>query len=269
MTEAEADTSADLFLGGRIEVLQPKRGHHRSGLEATLLAASVPTETKGVVIDAGAGAGVVGLGVAARCPAANVVLVERDATLVALSADSLRLPRNQAIAARVKSTRLDIAADEPTRVAAGLNREAASVLLMNPPFYAEAAVTSSPSPERAAAHAREAGLEDWFRFAAWALAPGGALIVILQVEALPELLAGLAGRFGSIDILPVHPRAEHKAARVLVRGVKGSRSPLALLPGLALHEEGAKAFRPSVDALLRGAADLGEIHPSWLGRAGR
>ncbi len=267
MSAAEAETSTDLFLGGRIEVLQPKRGHHRSGLEATLLASSVPAETNGLVIDAGAGAGVVGLGVAARCPGAEIVLVERDVTLVGLSEASLRLPANQTFAARVTAAKLDIAADEVTRAGAGLHRESAAAVLMNPPFYAEAEVTSSPSAERAAAHSRPAGLEDWFRFAAWALVPGGTLLVILQADALPELLAGIAGRFGAVDVLPIHPRAGDPAGRVLVRARKGSRGQLALLPGLVLHEDGDKAYRPGVDALLRGKADLLEIHPPWRLRA--
>lgn len=266
MSAAAAEASTDLFLGGRIEVLQPKRGHHRSGLEAVLLASAIPADTKGSVIDAGAGAGVVGLAVAARCPAADVVLVERETTLVGLSEASLRLPGNRAFAARVRTARLDLAADEASRAAAGLQRESAAVALMNPPFYAEAEVTSSPSSERAAAHSRPAGLEDWFRFAAWALLPGGTVLVILQAEALPELLAGIAGRFGAADVLPIHPRAADPAGRVLVRARKGSRGPLALLPGLVLHDDGGKAYRPGVDALLRGNADLLEIHPPWAAR---
>jgi tRNA1(Val) A37 N6-methylase TrmN6 len=262
VTSPAADTSTDRFLGGLIEVLQPLQGHHRSGLEAAILAASLPADTAGVVVDAGAGAGVVGLAVAARCAAADVLLVEREEALVALSQASLGLPGNRAFADRVAIARLDITADEATRIAAGVRREGAIAVLMNPPFYSEAAATSSPSPERAAAHSRPTGLEDWFRFAAWALRPDGRLVVILQAEALPELLAGTSGRFGALDVLPIHPRADGKAARVLVRAVKGSRSPLALLPGLVLHEDG-KGFRPDVDALLRGKADLAEIHPAW------
>ena len=32
--------SVDAFLGGRVEAVQPRAGHHRSGLDAVLLAAA-------------------------------------------------------------------------------------------------------------------------------------------------------------------------------------------------------------------------------------
>ncbi len=50
--------TADAFLGGKVEALQPAAGHHRSGLEAVLLAASLDSRIAGTVVDLGAGAGV-------------------------------------------------------------------------------------------------------------------------------------------------------------------------------------------------------------------
>ncbi len=42
MSDARAGaTTADAFLGGAVEAVQPTLGHHRSGLEAVLLAAAV------------------------------------------------------------------------------------------------------------------------------------------------------------------------------------------------------------------------------------
>jgi tRNA1(Val) A37 N6-methylase TrmN6 len=36
-------------------------------------------------------------------------------------------------------------------------------------------------------------------------------------------------------LLPIHPRAVRPAARILVRAVKGRRTPLVLAPPLVLH----------------------------------
>jgi tRNA1(Val) A37 N6-methylase TrmN6 len=57
-------------------------------------------------------------------------------------------------------------------------------------------------------------------------------------------------------VLPIHPRAGEPAHRIIVRGVKGSRAPLRILPGLMLHE--GAGFTPLVEALHRGEAVLGE-----------
>ena len=46
----------DAFLGGRVLVLQPARGGgHRSGLDAVYLAAAVPEDVQGHVVDLGSG----------------------------------------------------------------------------------------------------------------------------------------------------------------------------------------------------------------------
>ena len=65
----------------------------------------------------------------------------------------------------------------------------------------------------------------------------------------------MTGRFGGILVLPIHPRAGEPAGRVLVHGIKGSRAPLQLLPGLVLHDAG-KGFRPEIEAVLRHGAPL-------------
>ncbi|MBV1705232.1 MAG: methyltransferase, partial [Hyphomicrobiales bacterium] len=56
---ADADT-ADGFLGGRLTLRQPARGH-RFGSDAALLAACAPTDCDGEIMDVGAGVGAVGL----------------------------------------------------------------------------------------------------------------------------------------------------------------------------------------------------------------
>jgi tRNA1(Val) A37 N6-methylase TrmN6 len=56
-------------------------------------------------------------------------------------------------------------------------------------------------------------------------------------------------------VLPLHSREGEAAHRVIVQGRKGSRAPLALLPGIVLHGEG-HAFVPAIDAALRRGAAL-------------
>ena len=47
-------------------------------------------------------------------------------------------------------------------------------------------------------------------------------------------------RFGDIRIAPLYPAPGAAASRVIVQGVKGSKAPLQLLPGLVLHDAGQR-----------------------------
>jgi tRNA1(Val) A37 N6-methylase TrmN6 len=101
----------------------------------------------------------------------------------------------------------------------------------------------------------EGGLGRWVGFMAAMARPGGSLRLIHRAEALGDVLAALAGRFGAVSVVPLHPRAREPAARVLVHAVKGSRAPLKLRPGVILHADG-NGFAPEIAAVLRCGAGL-------------
>jgi tRNA1(Val) A37 N6-methylase TrmN6 len=263
MLVAAPETTVDAFLGGRVEAVQPARGHHRSGLDAVILAAALGQGARGRVVDLGAGAGVAGFSLAARAPGVSVVLVEREAELVACARQALERPTNAAFAARVEPVQGDILTGA-TRKAAGLLPAQFDHALMNPPFHDPGRVRVSPDDLRARAHVlEESGLDAWFRAAAALVRPRGTLAAILPADRLPDVLMACDGRFGGLAVLPLHPRGDEPAVRVLVRGVKGSRAPIRLLPGLVLHGETGSVFRPGPAAILRDGASLADIHSPW------
>jgi len=228
--------SDDAFLGGRLQILQPRQGY-RAGMDAVVLAAAVGDRGGGAfrVLDAGAGVGTAGLAVAWRCEGARVVLLEREPALAELAR------RN--IARNGFETRVSVVEADLFGVSRGALAEAGAVegafdqVITNPPYHAHGAGTSSQSALKAASHAMEyAALDDWCRFLARMARPGGEALVVHKTEALPELIEALKGRFGALSILPLHARAGEPAARVLVRGIKGSRAPLRIEAGLVLHE---------------------------------
>jgi len=98
-------------------------------------------------------------------------------------------------------------------------------------------------------------LGQWVRTAVRLLRPSGVVTLIWRADGLDMLLGALAAGFGAVTFLPVHPKPGAAAIRVLARAVKGSRAPLALLPGLVLTDAGGK---PSVEAeaILREGAAL-------------
>ena len=251
ITSAEpAGTTLDAFLEGRIKVFQPRSGY-RAGLDAVLLAAAVNAQAGQAieVADLGAGVGTVGLCIAARIPCANVVLVEKAPVLAALA--------DANIAANGFAERMCTVCADLTSMEANLGRERYDTVVANPPYQTEGEGRAPPDPLKAGSHMMDTGgMDRWLRCAAGMVKPRGTLIFIHKVSALPELLSAFKGRFGAIRVLPVHPRAGQPANRVLVSGIKGSRAPLQMLPGLIVHSDAGHEFTPAARAILRDGASL-------------
>lgn len=242
----------DAVLGGALLLRQPRRGH-RVGHDAVLLAAACPAQGGEHVVDLGAGVGAAGLAVAVRVSGVTVTLVEIDPDLAALAADNAQL---NGLAARVTSVGLDVAAPARAFAAAGLAADRVDRVLMNPPFNDPLRQRGSPDRRRRLAHAapREA-LVAWIRTAARLLRPGGTLTLIYRADGLVDLGHALAESFGAVTVLPVYPKPDQPAIRILVRATKASRAPLALLPGLVLNDVEGRPT-PQAEAVLRAGATL-------------
>jgi tRNA1(Val) A37 N6-methylase TrmN6 len=242
----------DAVLGGALRLRQPRRGH-RVGHDAVLLAAACPAHGREHVVDLGAGVGAAGLAVAARAPGVTVTLVEIDPDLAALAAENAQL---NGLAGRVTSVSLDAAAPARAFAAAGLAPDRVDRVLMNPPFNDPVRQRASPDGRRRLAHAApRAALAAWIRTAARLLRPRGTLTLIFRADGLVDLGHALAAGFGAVIVLPVHPKPDQPAIRILVRATKASRAPLVLLPGLVLNDVLGRPT-PQAEAVLRAGATL-------------
>jgi tRNA1(Val) A37 N6-methylase TrmN6 len=246
------ELSCDAWLGGRLTLVQPKRGH-RAGTDAALLAAAAHFQD-GLFVDVGAGAGAVALAILSRRPSVNADLVEIDPDLANLAAGNAE--RN-GFAGRARILRLDIC-DARARREAGLGDGRAEAVVTNPPFFDPGTVRVSPDAARARAHvlAGEAGaapLVVWMRACLAILKPNGRFVMIHRPGALAAILAAAENRLGALALMPVHPRAGASAHRLLVSGIKGSKAPLRIAPALILHEADGR-LTPHSDAIHRGEA---------------
>ena len=248
----EAPTD-DAFLGGALHILQPVSGY-RAGLDAVMLAAAVAADATGTrVLDVGAGVGTAGLCLARRVASTHVTLFEREPALARLARENAA--RNH-LGDRVSVLEGDVGLSAESAKVLGLEPESFDNVIANPPYHDADGGTPAPDSLKAGAHAMpDAGLERWARFMARMVVPGGAVTVIHKADALFRLLAAFDGRFGALQILPLQPHECAPAHRIIVQGRKGSRAPLTLLPGLALHGEDG-AFTPQAQAILRDGAAL-------------
>lgn len=241
--------SDDAFLGGLLQILQPRQGY-RAGLDAVMLAAAV--EDRGApftVLDAGAGVGTAGLCVARRCLEARVVLVERAGELTSLARENIE--RN-GLAHRASAVEADVSnAKSAVLEACGLAEASFDQVIANPPYHVEGAGTAAPNGLKASSHAMpEAALDDWMRFLARMAKPGGEMFMIHKAAALPDMLKAAEGRFGALTAFPLYSRAGEAAHRVLLRGTKGSRAPFRLETGYVVHRPDG-GFTEGAEAVLR------------------
>lgn len=240
-------STCDAFLGGRLQVSQPDHGF-RAGLDSVLLGAAVAPAAASL-LDLGAGVGTAALVALAHHPSRTATLVERDEAMLALAAHNVAA---NGFAGRARVVGLDVTAPGAERSAAGLPADHFASVIANPPFFDPGAGTAPAATRAEARHMQPAAVDLWVRAAATHATPGGEAIFIHAAASLPVLLAAFDRRFGALTVLPLCPRPGAAATRVLVRGIKGSRAPLALLASRILHADGGRDFLPEFDAIFRG-----------------
>jgi tRNA1(Val) A37 N6-methylase TrmN6 len=231
--------SVERFLNGRVIARQPEKGF-RAGLDAVMLAAAVPDGAN--ALELGAGSGAASLCLAARQPGMAITGLEIEPDLVRLANDNAAANEMQD---RVRFVRADIF-DPP----AALRRDYDCVLT-NPPFHGEGRV--SPQPERARAKMDRGALSGWLAAGLKRTASGGTLTAIVKADRLAEALAALPPT--GICVLPLWPKKDAAAKRVLIQVRKGSKAPCCLLPGRILHKDSG-AYTGEADAILRGETAL-------------
>jgi len=244
------DVSEDRLLGGRVRLLQPRRGY-RAGVDAALLAAACDADAGERVLDLGCGPGAVLLAAAARRPGVRFVGLERDPAALELARRNIALNGLEDRAEALEG-------DAASRFSA-LRLKPFDAALCNPPFFDDPGALRAPDPAKTAAWMAEDGLPAWTSFLLKAVREGGTITVIHRADRLADLLQLLAAKAGSAQVLPVHPFSDAPAKRVLVRAVKTGKAPLRLLPPLVLHDRSGGKHTPEAEAILRGEAKI-----EWL-----
>jgi len=252
-SDVKTDISRDIFHKGNLihafEVVQFANQGHRAGMDAMLLAASLPDDSYGIVADLGAASGAAGLAALNMHKNLTAVLVEFNKDLVELAHQTLRLSANSHFINRVNIINADVTLSGEKRSAAGLKSNSVNHVILNPP-YNQPNLRASPDPMRADAHVMaEGGLDAWLRTASAILKPGGCMSLIYRSERLGEILACSQGRFGDLSIFPIFSRKGEAAKRIIVRGIAGSKGPMHLMPGLIMHDDDGKHSAEAVEIL--------------------
>ena len=230
----------DRLLGGRVSLLQPRRGY-RVAIDAVLLAAAVDARAGERVLDLGAGVGAVGLCLATRVAGCEIVGIELQHALVDLAEASARL---NGVEARVRTVVHDLVHPLPREL--GSFDHVAS----NPPYLP--AAVADPSPDRSKALATvesSADLARWLEVATSAAT--GTITLIHRADRAQEIVGHLE-RLGWGDIAT---KRLPPAARVLVRARKSALPRRRESEPLVLHRADG-GYTEAAEAILRHAAPL-------------
>lgn len=237
----ETALTEDALLGGRVRLLQSRRGY-RVAVDAVLLAASVHPGPGERVLDLGTGVGAVALCIAKRVADCTILGIELQPALAQLAQ---RNAARNGFGDRVHTIVHDIA--EPLPADLGLFDQVAT----NPPYMAAAVADLPPDRSKALATVESsANLKRWLEVATGALKPDGTLTLIHRADRLEEIAAHLVRlQWGALTLKRLPP-----APRVLVRARRGPPS-VGESPPLVLHTpEGG--YTEAAEAILRHAAAL-------------
>jgi tRNA1Val (adenine37-N6)-methyltransferase len=213
----------DEFMNGRLRLIQSARGY-RFSVDAVLLAQFVTVKPGDVLVDLGAGCGIISLVLLLEKPVAYAVAVEIQQSLA-----------DQAL----RNASLNGATDRMGVLLADLRqapfrKPVADLVVCNPPFRRPGSGRVNPDLERAIArHEIMASLNDVLGAAGSVLKPKGRVALIYPASRLADLMV----RMRAFELEPkkmqvVYPSMEEESKLVLVEGVRGAKAGVKILPPL-------------------------------------
>jgi tRNA1(Val) A37 N6-methylase TrmN6 len=252
VSAAEQDLRAaatfDALLDGRVLLRQPQKGY-RVAIDPVLLAATVPAEEGGKVLDVGTGVGAAALCYGWRSPKARVVGLEIQPQLAALAEENAHA---NGFEAEIKFVCGDLLRPPAVLGAGGFDH-----VMANPPFLPPERADPRIGADKSLSHVEgEARLADWIDFCLRMAAPRGTVTLVHRADRLDEILTHLHGRAAEMVVFPIWPRREVAPKRIIVRARVASKAPLRIDPGLVLHEDDGSYTEMAASILSDGKALL-------------
>lgn len=218
------NVTKDKFLGGLVELYQPKVGY-RAGIDAVILAAASPAQANQEVLELGMGVGTAALCLAKRT-GAHIFGVEIQPEYVTLARKNIAL----------NGLSVEVFQGDVALIPKILKQKNFDHVIMNPPYFKPDKGTRSSIAGRDIACCGDV-LEQWIEIAARRLKPYGILTCIAKAEQLSDVLGAIKGRLGSVYVLPLAARKNRPVHRIIIQAKKEGRGALVLCATRLLYEE--------------------------------
>ena len=246
--------TVDDFLGGRVRLIQLKEGY-RAGMDAVLLAASIPACAGDRALDLGAATGGVAICLGLRVAGVAVDGIEIQPDLARVAGANIALNGLEGRVSVHHGSVGDIGFED-------IPKNTYDHVFANPPYLEGDTAIPPPVKTKGIAHVGgDCTIEDWANFALSRVKNRGTLTFIFRADRMPDLYHLLYGKAGEIVIYPLWPRAGVAAKRVLVQARKGLAGVATFAPGLALHGAGGRYTVEAEEVLREGRPiDLAQYH---------
>jgi len=229
-----ADETLDLFLDGKLQIIQKKKGY-RFSVDTLLLGQFVRIRKNERVIDLGTGCGILPLLLSQNGKANSFVGVEIQRSLVECAEKNVVLNHLE--------DRVSILKQDFRELKTIFPQGSFDVVLSNPPYREYQTGRINPSMDKAIArHEIKGKLEDLISIASYLLPPKGRCYLIFPALRTVDLFVAL--RKGNLEpkrIQFVHPRMGEEAKFILVESFKASGVELKIMSPLILEEPSPSA----------------------------
>ncbi len=217
------DEGLDLFLDGRLKLLQFKGGY-RFSVDAVLLSQFADVHSGDVVVDLGTGCGVIPLILLLTKSPNHVFGLEIQPELADQAWRNARLNHME--------KRMDVVMGDFRRPPFG--KGSANLVICNPPYRKFKSGRINPEPQKAIArHEILGSLEELVRAAAPLLAKKGRFALVYPAVRLAEAFGAMRRVNLEPKRLRVHyPDLESEAKLALIEAIPGGRPGLKVLPPL-------------------------------------
>lgn len=216
----KADETVDTFLNGKLRIIQSQRGY-RFSVDALLLAEFVSIKDEDLVIDLGAGSGIISLFLATKRKVGFIVGIELQKELASQAQRNVALNELERKIAIIQGDLRHLP----------LARGFADVVVCNPPYRQQRSGRINPDESKAIArHEIAASLDAILAAAKALLKPGGRLTLIYPANRLTEVFTKMRKEGLEPKRLQIiFPDSASYAKLALIEGRLQGRSGLKIL----------------------------------------
>ncbi|MBA7672381.1 tRNA1(Val) (adenine(37)-N6)-methyltransferase [subsurface metagenome] len=217
----KADETIDSFLNGKLQIIQSQHGY-RFSVDALLLAEFVSVKREDVVVDLGAGCGIISLFLAVKSEVGFIVGIELQAELASQAKRNIVFNKLEKKIAIIQGDLRHLP------IGPGF----AHIVVCNPPYRRQKSGRINPDFSKAIArHELSTKLDDILTAGKALLKPGGRLALIYPANRLTEIFAKMRTQEVEPKRLQiVFPNSYSHAKLAMIEGRLQGKSGLKILP---------------------------------------